>query len=146
MTVKINACHKFWNDIGHLHKVTKSPLYESSVDDELFSKYDTQARVESIQQVKLIATTIVNAISNNLLPAISDRYGKQPFLSAGWEIRKMRFATDRGGKRDGLRIIFCTDSQSTNMILVLIARKKDCADEKDLQDEFLHRITQYLTP
>jgi len=56
----------------------------------------------------------------------------------------MRFATDREGKRGGLRIIFCVDSQMANIVLVLMARKADCADEKDLQDEFFDRMNEYL--
>ena len=144
MPIKIDACRKFWKDIRRLHRVTKSPQYESSVDDDLFSKYDAHARVESIQQVKLVATTIVKSIGQRQFNAISDKYDRQPYLSRGWEIRKMRFATDREGKRGGLRIVFCVDSQMANIVLVLMARKADCADEKDLQDEFFDRMNEYL--
>jgi hypothetical protein len=114
------------------------------VDDELFEKYDTHSRVESIQQVKLVATTIVNSIAEKVLHGISDKYGKQPYLAKGWEVRKMRFAIDRGGKQNGLRIIFCIDNQLSNILLVLISRKADCADEQDLQDEFFSRVDHYL--
>jgi hypothetical protein len=48
----------------------------------------------------------------------------------------MRFATDNSGKLGGLRIIFCMDTQCENILLVLVMRKNDCADERNLQRDF----------
>lgn len=144
MAIKISSCPEFWKDIKHLFKVFKSQQYCPTVEEETFKQLDTHAKVEAIPTARVIATAIVNAAKGRLLDSIADKYDVQPFLTEGWEIRKMRFAIDNKGKQGGLRIIFCLDQNLENLILVLIKRKADCANEKELRKDFLKRISQFL--
>ena len=144
MQIRISSCPDFWKDVAHLGKITKSPLYSPTVEIETFKQLDTHARVETIPLVRVIATAIVNSTKDKLLDSISTKYGKQPYLTFGWEVWKMRFATDNSGKSKGLRIIFCVDGERENVLLVLVKRKIDCANERDLQHEIFHRISSFL--
>lgn len=139
MFIKISSCPEFWKDVKHLHKVTKSQRYSPEVEYETFKQLDSHAKVETIPAIRAIATLIVNSTKEKLLDSISDKYDKQPYLTLGWEVRKMRFATDSTGKRGGLRIIFCVDNQCANVLLVLVKRKNECANERDLQNDFFQQ-------
>lgn len=144
MSITISSCPEFWKDVKHLYKITKSQRYSPEVEDETFKQLDAHAKVETIPAIRAIATVIVNSINEKLLDATSDKYDKQPYLTLGWEVRKMRFATDSTGKRGGLRIIFCIDNPCANVLLVLVKRKNECANERDLQSDFFSRISQFI--
>lgn len=135
----VSVCPQFWRDL----KKIKSPLASfnlSSGGNESLSDYD---RLQLSQLTTSITDLIINAINSNLIEHHSDKYGRQPFLQDGWEIRKMRFAIDNTGKSGGLRVIFCIGDDC--VLLVLIKHKRDCANENELERDILARIKTYIS-
>lgn len=134
MDQEVSVCPKFWKD------VKKSACVEFSCDlpREEFVELNDLAKIEAIS----ILQAIVTLIQNDKLEQHSVKYGKQPFLHLGWTIRKMRWAVGNKGKSDGLRVLFCVDSNE--ILMVLIALKRDCAKEEDLEKEIINRIKNYI--
>ena len=134
MEQEVNVCPKFWKD------VKKLPCCEFNYDltKGEFAKLDDSAKIEAIP----ILQSIVNLIQNDKHKQHSDKYGKQPFLRQGWIIRKMRWAIGNKGKREGLRVLFCFNDNE--ILMVLVALKKDCAKEEDLEKEIMARIKDYI--
>lgn len=138
MEQEVNVCPKFWKDI----KKSACPEFDCGFPREDFVALDDIAKIESIPILLSIVTLIQNAIKDNIIEQHSVKYGKQPFLQLGWTLRKMRWAVGNKGKREGLRVLFCVSSNE--ILMVLIAIKKDCAKEEDLEKEVMRRIKEYI--
>ena len=134
MEQEVNVCLNFWKDVKKSH----CPEFGYDLAKEEFSELDDLSKIEAIP----ILQSIVNLIQNDKLEQHSDKYGKQPFLQQGWIIRKMRWAVGNKGKREGLRVLFCLNENE--ILMVLIALKKDCAKEEDLEKEIMSRIKDYI--
>ena len=128
----INYCPQLYKDLKKIGLISSSDVEDGDID----------IAVSSIPLVESITTLLTNALKNNLLDHHSNKYFKQPFLKEEWIIRKMRFATDTEGKRGGLRIIFCLNSNQ--ILLVLIKKKRDCLKEELLEKEIIKRIKDYI--
>ena len=138
MDQEVNVCPNFWKDI----KRTRSQSLKVADPNELFSSLDDLKKIESIPVVQNIVSLILNSLDSNILDGQSDKYFKQPFLHDGWVIRKLRWAIDNRGKRNGLRVIFAINE--CEILMILIATKNDCDDEKKLEKEIMLRIRNYL--
>lgn len=142
MPLQLNTTPDFWKDIKQLHKHTKNKEFKPIFDDGEFDDLDDEGKLDCVPLVKSIKNYVLNSIT--MLDGISDKYGRQPFLTNGWTIRKLRYAIDNQGKSKGLRIIFCISE--TNILFVYANIKKFCADERKLEIEFMSRIKNYLIP
>lgn len=142
MTTKtsVSVHPNFWKDWKIIRKRFKGKEYVSLLTET--NGYDDESLMDLIPHLKSIKNIVVNALADNIIDGVSYNYDRQPYLSLGWNIRKMRYAVDNRGKSGGLRIIFCTNS--TNIIFVFIATKRDCADEVRLEKVFMPRIKDYL--
>lgn len=138
-TMRVSVCPQFWKDL----KKIKSPLASFNLTREDFDSCNDYDRLQLTQLTTSITDLIINAINDRLIEHHSDKYGRQPFLQKGWEIRKMRFAIDNAGKRGGLRIIFCINNDC--ILLVLIKHKKDCSNENILANDIFSRIKTYIS-
>lgn len=139
MLPQINVCPKLWDDIKFLRKKTHNKELESTFHED----------EESTDGVKVYAIPILKAIANYILQAngtemdnLSNKYDRQPFLTNGWTIFKMRYAFDNRGTSSGLRIFYCRSGD--NFLLVFVNLKTYCADERALEKEVMARITQFL--
>lgn len=139
---KVNACPKFWRDIKELQKQYKRKEFFPNTDSPIFDEFDDDSKIKTIPYSLAILNMIINCFPN-FLDNVSDKYDRQPFLLHGWVIRKMRYAIDNRGKSHGVRIIYCTNG--IELLLVLIAHKNKCENERDLEGEFLRRIRDYLS-
>lgn len=110
----------------------------SDIDD-----YNDEEKLELTPHLKAIKNTVVNALNDDFIDAIAPKYDRQPFLTSGWIIRKMRHAIDDRGKSSGLRIIFCNNEEE--ILFVFVATKNDCEDERKLEKVFLGRVKQYIS-
>jgi len=144
----IHTCPKFWNDCLVLRKSLKRKEFKSYYGngDLRSDAISTDEKIESIPIIKLIATTIINALQyedKSLFNQITDPCDRQPFLANGWEIRKMRYAINSTGKSDGLRIIFCINNE--HVLLTYVATKNLCSREEKLESEYTERIKAYIS-
>ena len=130
---------KDWKVISKHHKATEFQLFLPQNLEEI----SDEIKIDSIPQLKAVKNSIINSSKNLQLDYISTPYDRQPFLSKGWKIYKMRWGIDNKGKSNGLRIIFCSNGE--NILLVFIASKNDCAVETKLEKEFLSRIQDYIS-
>lgn len=137
-----NVHPKVWKDWKIIAKHHKSKEFQSFLSGELGGISD-DIRLDSIPQLKAIRNSITNATAILQLESIANPYDRQPFLSLGWKVYKMRWGIDNKGKSSGLRIIFCTNKE--NILLIFIATKNDCATETKLEKEFFARIKDYLS-
>jgi len=144
MENSVNVCDGFWNDWKKVCKKHKGSEMKSFFDNDKFNsdELEDDLKIESIPLLKSIRNYILNSTSQGIIDQISDKYDRQPFLTIGWEIRKMRWAMDNGGKRGGLRIIFCLNTN--HLILAFIATKNNCDDERQLEKVFMKRIKLFL--
>ncbi|PIR27594.1 hypothetical protein CO019_01865 [Candidatus Berkelbacteria bacterium CG_4_9_14_0_2_um_filter_42_30] len=138
MEQEVNVCPKFWKDV----KKSSCPEFNYDLAKAEFTELDDLSKIEAIPILQSIVTLIQNAIKDNELEHHSIKYGKQPFLQSGWIIRKMRWAIGNKGKSDGLRVLFCLNENK--ILMVLIALKRDCAKEEDLEKEIMARIKDYI--
>lgn len=141
----LKACPGFWKDVKSLQKHMSSKAEVASVYDiEEFKEVGDADKAYSIPLIKAITNYIFSYIPPYMgIDKIATLYGKQPFLTEGWNVQKMRWPVDKRGKRGGLRIIFCENGQ--DIILIKITMKKDCDEEPELEAEFMERIKEYLT-
>jgi hypothetical protein len=145
MSNLVSVCPEFWADLKSLRKKTKSPLLKSFYDTDDFESLEDEEKLESIKLLKAIKTYAKNILSINSLEEFRNdfrKYDRQPYLSQGWIIYKLRYAFDGKGKSGGLRIILCTNGNS--ILFVYISRKMDCADENQLEKAFMGRIQQFI--
>lgn len=138
------CCSKFWEDIKDLRKEINGNQLDSNLENETFQTSTDYTRIESIPLIKAIRTYIVNGISNNALIGSYDKLGRQPYLDNGITLWKTRYAFNKQGKSNGLRIVFAFDSNFTNLFLIFIARKQDCANERKLEQECFDRLSNLL--
>lgn len=139
MPPQIDTCPKFWNDIKSLKKKTHNKNLESNfIEQEPSSDGEI---INSIPLLKAITNYIVQT-NNTPIDTLSNKYARQPFLSNGWTIFKMRYAFDNRGQSNGLRIIYCRFEN--NFLLVYINLKCYCTNERNLEKEFMKRIKLYL--
>lgn len=140
MLPPINICPKVWKDIKFLRKKTHNKELEAAFpEDELSNGGE---RVSSIPVLKVITTYIIQ--TNGTSVDRSEKYDKQPFLTQGWTIFKLRYAFDNKGTSRGLRVIYCRNGD--NFLLVYLNLKVYCTDERALEKEFVKRISDYLCP
>ena len=140
MFLPINVCPKVWDDIKFLRKKTHNKELETTFPED--EQNNDEERINSIPVLKVITTYIIQ--TNNTLFDRSDKYDRQPFLTQGWTIFKLRYAFDNKGSSHGLRIIYCRNGD--NFLLVYLNLKTYCVDERALEKEFLKRISDYLCP
>jgi hypothetical protein len=141
--LKVSVLSKFWRDWKDICKKHRGSEFESWYSPADFSQLDDDSRLESIPVLKSIKNMITNVVCDGLITAHANLYDRQPFLTLGWTIYKMRWAIDNKGKSSGLRIIFCLNGNQ--ILFSFVATKNKCADEKQLESEFLHRIKEYLS-
>lgn len=134
MEQEVSICPQFWKDIKKSH--CQEFIYDFAKDE--FAELDDTAKIEAIP----VLQSIVNLIQNDIFEQHSVKYGKQPFLQLGWTIRKMRWAIGNKGKSEGLRVLFCLNGKE--ILMVLIALKRDCAKEENLEKEIMSRIKDYI--
>lgn len=137
-----NIHPKIWKDWKVISKHHKSKEFQLFLPVNLEDISD-DIKIDSIPQLKAIRNSIINSSKNSQLDSISTPYDRQPFLSKGWKIHKMRWGIDNKGKSNGLRIIFCCNNE--NILLVFVASKNDCAVETKLEKEFLARIKEFIS-
>ena len=144
MESSVNVCEGFWKDWKKVCKKHKGNELKSLFDSERFNGdgLEDDLKIESIPLLKSIRNYIVNSTNQGIIDQVSDKYDRQPFLTMGWEVRKMRWAIDNSGKRGGLRIIFCLNSG--HLLLTFVATKNDCDDERVLEKVFMGRLKVYL--
>jgi len=140
MLLSISVCPKVWDDIKFLRKKTRNKELEAAFPEN--EQNDDEGRISSIPVLKVITTYIIQ--TNGTSFDQSDKYDRQPFLTQGWTIFKLRYAFDNKGSSHGLRIIYCRNGD--NFLLVYLNLKTYCADERTLEKEFLKRISDYLCP
>jgi len=141
MPLQLNTTPDFWKDIKFLQKHTKKKELKPYFNDGEFNNLDDAGKISCIPYINAIKNYIENSLTN--LDGISDKYDRQPFLTYGWTIRKLRYAIDSNqGKSKGARLIFCINSN--NLLFVYINIKKFCADERKLENEFMTRIKNYI--
>jgi len=133
---------KVWKDWKIIAKHHKAKEFQIFLPDD-HSGITDEIKIDSTPQLKAIRNSITNATASLQLESIANPYDRQPFLSLGWKVYKMRWGIDNKGKSSGLRIIFCTNKE--NILLIFIATKNDCATETKLEKEFLSRIKTYLS-
>lgn len=139
---QISILPEFWKDWKQVCKKHKGKEFSSIYSPEELQSVSDETKLESIGILNAFKNIIINSIEENCLDGISSSYDRQPFLSAGWFIRKQRLATDTSGKSSGLRSIYCINK--TRILFVFIATKADCADERKLEKVFMQRIKGFL--
>ncbi|MFH1280587.1 MAG: hypothetical protein ABII08_03165, partial [Candidatus Beckwithbacteria bacterium] len=122
-------------------KRNKSAPFKELLSD--INGYSDEERLDLTPHLKAIKNIIVNALIEGVIDNKAPKYDRQPFLTTGWDVRKMRHAINNKGKSNGLRIIFCVNEK--HILFVLIATKNDCADERKLEKVFLQRIIEYIS-
>ncbi len=145
MSNSFSVCPEFWADIKILRKKTKSVLLKSFYDGDDFNLLFDSEKLESIKLLKAIKTYIKNLIASNSMEEYRNdcrKYDRQPYLTQGWVIYKLRYAFDNKGKSGGLRIILCINGKS--ILFVYISRKADCTDEVKMEKTFLSRIQSFI--
>lgn len=140
MLLPINICPKVWEDIKFLRKKTHSKELEAAFPEE--EQNNDEERINSIPVLKVITTYIIQ--TNNTTFDRSVKYDRQPFLTQGWTIFKLRYAFDNKGSSSGFRIIYCRNGN--NFLLVYLNLKTYCANERALEKELMKRISAYLYP
>jgi hypothetical protein len=129
---------KDWKLIAKHHKGKEFQYFLPTNTDDL----SDEIKIDSVQHLKAIKNSILNALGSQIIESIAKPYDRQPFLQVGWKIYKMRWAIDNKGQSSGLRIIFCINA--SNILLAYVARKSDCAIETKLEKEFMTRIREYI--
>jgi len=137
----INVHPQFWKDWKTVKKRFKSTLFRPILSD--VDNYNDEERLELTPHLKAIKNIVLNTMNEEIIDSIAPKHSRQPFLSSGWVIRKMRYAINNRGKRGGLRIIFCINEK--DILFVFIATKNDCDDERKLEKVFLKRINEYIS-
>lgn len=140
---KLSTHPKFWRDWKDICKKHRGKELLSWYSPSEFTLLDDESKIDSIPMLKSIKNLVVNAIGDGLINTHASLYDRQPFLSSGWTLYKMRWGIDNKGKRGGLRIIFCTNEG--DLIFIFVATKNDCDDERQLESEFLHRMKEYFS-
>lgn len=138
MFPQVNICPKLWEDVKFLRKKTHNKELKANFPED--EQSTDEVRVVSIPLIKVIITYMVQ--TSGTMNDRSDKYDRQPFLSKGWTIYKLRYAFDNRGASHGLRIIYCKNED--NYLLVYINLKTYCVDERALEKEFIKRINEYL--
>ncbi len=145
MQIKINVCPKFLTkDIKSLRKDLKYKMFFALED---ISSMDYNSQIDSIPFAQAVKNTIFNTLQCGTIPPGTDLCDRQPLLIHGWRIYKMRYAIDKKGKRDGARIIFCVndlDSNNVQLLLVFVATKSQSANQRELENEYLSRIKEFI--
>ena len=137
----ISTHPQFWKDWKIVKKHFKSTPFKPTLSD--VNDYNDEERLDLTPHLKAIKNTVLNAMVEGIIDSIAPKYDRQPFLSSGWVIRKMRHAIDNRGKSSGLRIIFCISQN--NLLFIFVATKNDCADERKLEKVFMKRINEYVS-
>ena len=137
----INVHPQFWKDWKIVKKRFKSTPFKPILSD--VNNYNDEEKLELTPHLKVIKNTVLNAMTEGIIDLIAPKYDRQPFLSSGWVIRKMRYAVDNRGKSNGLRIIFCISEK--DILFAFVATKNDCDDERKLEKVFLKRINEYIS-
>lgn len=140
MPPSLYVCPNFWKEVDFLLKKTKNRLLVPEF--ELSEDSNSLNRIEATPILKVIITFILQTSGTQNDPAT--KVDKQPFLDKGWVIYKLRYAFDRNGKSSGLRIIFCKSETPSNILLVYMNLKVYCTDERELEEESIGRISEYL--
>ena len=140
MPLSLYVCPNFWKEVDFLLKKTKNRLLVPEF--ELLEDSNSLSRVEATPILKAI-TTFISQTSGTQNDQAT-KVDKQPFLDKGWVIYKLRYAFDRNGKSSGLRIIFCKSESTSNLLLVYMNLKIYCTDERELEEESIGRISEYL--
>ena len=140
MPLSLYVCPNFWKEVDFLFKKTKNRLLVPEF--ELLEDSSSLNRIEATPILKVITTFILQTSGTQNDQAT--KVDKQPFLDKGWVIYKLRYAFDRNGKSSGLRIIFCKSEATSDFLLVYMNLKVYCTDEKELEEESIARISEYL--
>ncbi len=141
MPLNLYVCPNFWKEVDFLFKKTKNRLLIPEF--ELPEDSNSPSRIEATPILKAITTFILQTSGTQNDQAT--KVDKQPFLDKGWVIYKLRYAFDRNGKSSGLRIIFCKSEINSNLLLVYMNLKAHCANERELEEESIRRISEYLS-
>ena len=141
--IKVSVLPRFWRDWKDIRKKHKGRDFDSLSSPAEFDDLDDDSKMDTIPHLRSIKNTVINSIQDSLIDHHAPQYDRQPFLTSGWIIRKMRWAIDNKGKSHGLRLIFCVNEG--HVFFCFVATKNKCADERDLEVEFIRRIREYLS-